>query len=222
MFDIQEYYNTPNSDTETKIVTTPHNIDDLIRDEINYFDRTDKHTKYEKDLFRNESHQIEVFYPKTSYDQNTKYLLTGNGIRSLLSMYPLKEKLQNISNIIIKPKYIKKDNIELTAMFIRKTGTLILYLTPTYYYEIENSENQIQNKKISTSIEKYSFGNRIVNFANLEEKNPTIHPLWHILSTIEKSDKEHIDKFFLRNNKTSTKENKLLNQISNYYEDRGY
>ena len=221
MFDIKEYYE-PQNFSETENLNPLNKIDDLIREEINYFIKMTKHNLYEKDLYRYENHQIEICKPSISYPFNNKYLSTSDNIRSLLSLYPIKNKIKHINNIILKPKHISKENIKLLAMYIRKTGTLILYLSPTHFYEIDNSKDNTQNKQIEKSIEKYNFGNRIINYLSTDSEKLTIHPLWHILSTIEKNNQEHIDKFFLRDTNIIKNENITLNQISNYYEERGY
>jgi hypothetical protein len=174
---------------------------------------------YRKERYKSRKHVIEIFSPKVDYIGSKFLMKNADQIRFLLSLYPEKRDLAGIDKIILRPRHIEAGRVELMALFLRKTKTLVHYLYVPHTYDIMRSKASIYNEYLQYDIPRMI--NRQYNGAD-HESDMMIPSLLYIISMIGSSGNE-VDKFFLRH-QTSDSDVILaqLDEISDLYSYQGY
>lgn len=203
MFDIREYYH----DDERAGAGNPgySEIDDNISSDIesivkgdacaNRFDKL-----YKVDRYKTEEHAIDILSPVISYPGSRSVLLSSDRIRSLLSFFPLKEKLDHVAKIVLKPSFIEVGGIELSAIYLRNIKTVVIYLNyPQTFGDTGKSGNETEKKQ-----------------------DLLINPFWKIIASIDNNSGNSIDKFFVKRDRFDNKIHALLSDISFFYKRHGY
>ena len=153
MFEIDQH------DSEYRMLNTRSNIqleiedidDDIYADFDNLINnRIDR--LYLKDKFKCNGFGVDIIYPGITYPGNKTINMRPDHIRFLLSLYPQKQDLGKVDRIILQPKHIEINSIELISFYIRRENTLVFYLYHPHYYEIKNSKFQDYTKFIPYSL----------------------------------------------------------------------
>lgn len=233
MFDIKEYYqdskHTPKntwdnfSDIEEDIAK---DVDSML---TNRFDNL-----YLRDRYKNNDVSMDIIYPRLSYPGNKSLVISPDKIRFLLSFYPDKESLTFIEKLVIRPRYIEIDNVELVSLYLGMKKILVLYLTHPFYYRLEDEG---ENKKFVSSDIQNFIKTKLLGSKSESRETGKIkaHPLWYIISTLSHTagtsdigtsspgyfDRK-IDKFFVRRGSIENATYQNLNDISLYYSRHGY
>ena len=233
MFDIKEYYqnsrHTPKnawdnlSDIEEDIT---RDVDSML---TNRFDNL-----YIRDRYKNNDISMEIIFPRLSYPGNKSLIISPDKIRFLLSFYPERNNLKFIEKLVIRPRYIEIENIELVSLYMNIKKILVLYLTHPFFYKIE--DEGMNKKFISNDIQNVIKMKLMGNKTDSREAGTIkAHPLWYIISTISRSadagtagkiqqdmNNRKIDKFFIKRGSIDNTTYQNLNDISLYYSRHGY
>lgn len=232
MFDIREYYQDDSfrrklnhidiSDIENDI---SYDLENLLK---NRFDNL-----YQRDSYKSKNRSIEIIYPNLAYPGNRSLMLNPDKIRFLLSSYPANHDIMNIDKIVIRPRYIEIDKVELASLYLNRERILVLYITHPYFYDIEDLKLVTAKNDKTVNFEKISRYSFLRNEnSSIKNQDIKIHPLWYIISIISlknslsggSSEKREnsIDKFFIKRNSLPDKIYQTLNDISFYYSRHGY
>jgi len=219
MFDIREYYNVSGfsghgfelevSEVDTDLVS---DIDSLLsqkRDEL-----------YKTVKFKTGDYSIEIVYPSLGYPGNSHLIMTPDRVRFLLSFYPYKQDFLKVEKILLRPRYIETGNIELAALYIKKSKILVLYLT---HSDVQSDSLKENDRFISIDLE-HIMDTRVIESSidkSRAKSGARVPLLWNILTVIN-PEGEKLDKFFIRRDKIDNKEYIALNDISYYYYRHGY
>lgn len=199
------------------------NIQNLLYDQyylLNQFNQS----AYLTDKYRQNNFNIDILYPGIAYTGASRSLIIRpDAIRFLLSLYPDKNQLENIEKIILRPRYIEVNGIELVSLYVRRKRILVYYLHNPYLYPINEYESETYSRSIISKMScmpdcVFSGKNKRV-YENLITRIP---PLWYILSLIKYSPDNMIDKFLFKKNNTMKDNTALLGDISLYYSRQGY
>ena len=232
MFDIKEYFSDFNDyirkgeyfstslETRTAEEDISSDIDNLLK---NRFD-----SLYLRDKFKHDSMGVEIIYPRITYPRRKVYIRSSDYIRFLLSLYPQKSDFENIDKIVLRPRHIEIEDIELMALYIRKRKILVLYLYTPHYYTIKNSKFKEYTELSNYSLPDLVNTSMITNLLNINSvisKTNTMKapPLWYILSIVSNSEDSNIDKFFIKKDRNHSRDiSRILDEISFYYSRHGY
>ena len=216
MFDIQEYFQSnhfPEPEPSYGIGDIEEDIsEDIDRLLTNRFDRL-----YLRDIYKHENRSIDIIYPRIAYPENRSLMLGPDKIRFLLSLYPAKENLRFIDKIVLRPRYVEIGSIELTSLYLKEKGILVIYLFHPYSYPLGKGRPEFTH----ISLEKLA-QQELVKDKNRSQS--VAHPLWYIISVIGQSgaDGNSIEKFFIKKNPINDSEYRMLNDISYFYSQHGY
>ncbi len=223
MFDIKEYYfnyQYNNSGLGQDISDFEDDVSSAIDSLLN--SRMDD--LYLRDTYKHQHGKVEIVFPSLSYPKSSSLMLTPDKIRYLLSFYPHKANLENTEKIVLRPHYTSVGDIELISLYLRKKGVLVVYLFHPHFYRIAESDftGATQNGDVDlSSIKKaYFSGNRSPVSGTSSELY--IHPLWYMLSLIERDETDAVDKFFIKRSQMHINLNESLNDISSFFTRNGY
>lgn len=199
------------------------NIQDFLYNQDNQSNQF-SHSIYLTDKYRYDNRHIDIIYPGISYPGGHKSLITrSDTIRFLLSLYSDKHHLENIEKIVLRPRYIEVNGIELVSLYIRRKRLLVYYLHNHYLYPVNEVESEVYSKSILNNISCMSDCRLSNKDTRSNEKRITrIPPLWHILSLVSYSPDNKIDKFLFKKNNTIKDNTAVLEDISLYYGRQGF
>jgi len=219
VFDIREYYNTPHNRHETTGYSVSE-IDEDIHEDIDNllnhrFDRL-----YKSDTYKYGSRGITIIYPAINYPGSRSIMMGPDRARSLLSVYPERSDLPKISRIVLRPRFIDIGSVELVALYLRKSRTLVYYLFHPHYYSMLNAGQAFTSSAGSCAPGPASPGFQASTDSGDNEFR--IHPLWYIISHVNDTGPDVIEKFFIKKEFFNSKTGEILNDISFYYSRHGY
>lgn len=218
MFDIKEYYNNYKSiDLDHEIV----NINDDINDDIenllsSRFDRL-----YARDRFKYSNYSIDIIHPTLSYNGNKSIMTTADKVRYLLSFYPDKTKFENIDKIVLRPRFIEVNNVELVSLYLREKKIIVMYMIHPHLYQI-NSQGHRHSDFISLDLDRMLEHKATGPEKNNSESDIFIHPLWYVISNTSYKKDDKIDKFFIKKEMMNNTIYEMLIDASFYYSRHGY
>jgi hypothetical protein len=193
-------------------------IDDEIFADIELVGKRRFSALYSTERYKYKKHSIEILVPKLDYTQKTVLLKDADHVRFLLSLYPDKRDLDCVEKIILRPRHIENNRIELMALFLRAKKTLVLYLFAPHAYDITASRAAEYNEFIPFD------SARMINRANGSgrDSDMMVPPLLYIISMLGHSGNE-IDKFFVRaQDQGGDRVLVELDEISEFYRKNGY
>ncbi|MGL4369190.1 MAG: hypothetical protein ACRCUT_05895 [Spirochaetota bacterium] len=175
---------------------------------------------YGCDRFKQEKHGIDIFYPYIEYPAARPYIKGPDHIRYLLSIYPDPADLRLIDTIILRPRHIESAGVELMALYIRRTKTLVQYLYSPHSCDISASISAQYN-------EFHPFDmTRMINraFHGADRDNDTqVAPLLYLISLLPDAGGNDIDKFLLRHDSAENGSVRAdLDGVSSFYSRYGY
>ncbi len=234
MFDIKEYYSNSREAQqnvgEFSIHTDLSNIEEDISRDMDSLLAGRFGSLYLTDRYKNSGISAEILYPKLTYPGNRSLIITPDKIRFLLSFYPEKSEIKLIEKIVIRPRYIEIENVELVSLYIARNRLLVLYLTHPFFYRLDDGA---KNKKfLSADIQNFIRTKLLGNkFDAKESYKIKAHPLWYIISTISQSagdtankagENNGMEKFFVKRSAVDNITYESLNDISLFYSRHGY
>ena len=225
MFDIHDYYNESAQHIEhSDLQVEVGDIDEDISTDIDSLLKNRFDSLYLKDKFKKGGNTIELIYPRISYSHHRALIKSPDHIRFLLSLYPYKSDLENVEKIVLKPRHVILGSVELMSLYMRKNKILVLYLHQPHMYRLQESSMREYAEFMPLNIQSLLKDNQIANTVNTQKKDELkIPPLWYVLSLIQSSDDDRIDKFFIkRSGKFGNKISATLDEISFFYARHGY
>lgn len=222
MFDIRDYY-TGNDGHAGDMRQDIVNINDDITSDIENLFSSRFERLYIRDRYKHEDVAIEILHPRLSYPGASSLIVNPDKIRYLLSFYPERSALRSLERIVLRPRYIEVGNVELVALYLRRRGTLVIYLHHPHFYQVSAAffgslgargaglEQVLQDRLMEDTI-RGNPGDELVH----------IHPLWYILSIVNRADDDAVDKFFIRKDTIADSMYGVLNDISIYFSNHGY
>ena len=219
MFDIQEYYNENAGNDGESFSLNVSEIEDDIAWDIDQLLKKRFEKLYVTDRYRTESKSIDIIHPTLSYPEKRSLITTSDRVRFILSLFPDKKSLDHIDRIVLRPRYIELNSIELTALYLKKNRILVLYLCHPHMYQAEHLRNPEPARFISVELHNLTGGRFI------QANRGNIHPLWYYISTIaagQASMDETIEKFFVKKTPINDSEYRALIDISYFYTRHGY
>ncbi len=174
---------------------------------------------YTSDIFKRGGRTIEILYPALGCPGSRPIARGPNHVRFLLSLYPYASDLESIEKIILRPRYVELDNIEIIALFFRRKKILVQYLHHPFYYETTGLRFHEYSEFTPIDLSKVHNTSLAVKSPATSLKKLHIPPLWYVLSIIETSGEDLIDKFFLR--REGPIDSRLI-ETSFYYSRHGY
>jgi hypothetical protein len=174
---------------------------------------------YKRDKFKSGKDAIDIIYPRHNSIELKDQINSPDNIRFLLSLYPVKEDLCKIKNIILRPRHIEIENTELISLFMCREKTLIYYLHHPFLYLTEKSDFFIFNnslKPVISELHKKSFKFN----ENIEKEHLYIPPIWYIISTLLSSSDDRIENYFVKRNTVAN--SGIIHDISYQYSLMGY
>ncbi len=185
-------------------------IDNLL---ANRFD-----SLYLKDIYKRQNSAIEIIYPRIQYSHHRVLLKSPDYFRFLLSLYPFASDLENVAKIVIRPRHVVLGNVELMGLYLHRKKIMVIYLHQPHFYSLKTS--RFARFAEFTPL-AYMLQSKVINSQNSENDPYLIPPLWYMLSVIEASPLDKVDKFLLRCDTTS-KLQAALDEISFFYGRHGY
>jgi hypothetical protein len=215
MFDIGEYCaeypNAVGDDSHEAIdFELVSDISDLVAGEAGRL--------YLNDRYRNKGVLVEIMYPADSHASLYSRMLSPERLRFLLSLYPRRIDLQRLSRIVIRPRYIEAGEIELAALYIKSSRTLVLYLTSSGF----GSGGEGDPEFVSESLEKITLSKIITDSLDSGRDGSAIPALWNIISIIDPDGEDGVEKFFIRRTDAGERLVAALYEISEHYTALGY
>lgn len=219
LFDIYEYYNEePRQNPEQAIPGFEEDLEFTIDSIL----EPGPDSIYHKDRFKYRNKVIDILYPKLAYP-GKQVLITPDRVRFLLSFYPMKSDFAHLNRIIIMPRHVEINDVELAALYLRKKRTLVFYLTHPHFYRMsEESFNGLPRFKPVDLQGLFETKTTSSPVSGTEEKHLMVHPIWYFLSVIESSGENIIDKFLIKQQSSNSTIYEILRDISYYYSSRGY
>lgn len=216
MFDFYDYESATAGEMSTENALE---IDYDLSASIEEITRNRARTLYASDVFKRRGKAIEILYPSLGYPGNRALVKGPNHVRFLLSLYPYASDLESVEKIILRPRYIEMDNIEIVALYLRKKKILVQYLHHPFYYETAGLRFHEYSEFAPIDLSKIHNTNLAVKSPQTALRKLRIPPLWYVLSIIESSNEDLIDKFFLK--REGSIDPRLI-ETSFYYSRHGY
>jgi hypothetical protein len=194
-------------------------LDEEIASDVEMIRRGIKSYLYETDRFKQQRHGIEIIHPRIEYPLGRSVVRGPDWVRFQLSLYPVHSDLKLIDTIILRPRHIESGNVELMALYIRSSKTLVHYLYLPHDCEMEGSISAAYNEFVPYD------RNRTINrsFHRTGSGHDTaISPLLYIISMIPPKGGNEIDKFFLRHDDSNAALLMTLDDVSHFYARHGY
>ena len=101
---------------------------------------------YDVDRFRQRKISIDVYFPRIDYPLGKQLLHNPDSVRFQLSLCPDDADLSLIHSIVLKPRHIESGGVELMALYMRETKTLVLYLHLPHNFSAEESISSAYNE----------------------------------------------------------------------------
>jgi len=218
MFDIKEYFDNKISNRLIHF----EEMDDQIIENFNTEIPDKNKLLYEMDKYKTEDHSITILYPTINFFPNQKLLLKPNTLKFNLSFYPQKKDLKKIDTILIKPKYIATNNIELMSIFIQENKLLVIYLFTPHLYDIPIDNSDVFSNFKLSSLEKITNKNFIKKSKIETTGRIKAHPLWYLLQTVSDGNNNKIEKFFINNKQMDWHLQNKIEETSLFFEEHGY
>jgi len=215
MFDITEYIEKDSIFYNNEI----ENLDDEIDSDISRLLIDKSENLYASDKYKYQFNSINILYPKLKYPGTQSLILNPDRIKFLLSFYPYKGHFKNLNTIILRPRYIESDDMELVSLYLKESKTIVLYLTRPHHYFMTTIED---SSFISTDLDRIFKSKLLGSITNEADASIKIHPLWYVLSTVATKGNKSIDKFFIKNDFSNIKSREILSTISYFYSRNGY
>ncbi|HEY1405230.1 MAG TPA: hypothetical protein VF857_01350, partial [Spirochaetota bacterium] len=194
-------------------------IDDEIINDIDLISRNHLNSLYDIERYKYRKHSIALHFPKIEHPAASHIIKSRDNLRFILSLYPTKDDLRAVDRIIMRPRHIESGGIELMALYIRSSKTLVHYLYVPHSYDINHTDISLYNE--DTVFEVSQMVNRNVHHLPRDDENQ-IHPLLYILSMLYSSGNA-VDKFFVR---IDALDNagilSQLDEVSDHYTRHGY
>lgn len=191
---------------EQELITKLDDIYNGIRSNLYHFDK-----------FKTKQSDIDIITPAVTTPYTAKKLFPDSDyLKNKLSLYPDKRELQLLERILVIPKYIAQESLELVAIYSRARQTLALYPSLPHLYSIDNLNDNIQRliiRELSTTPPKQ------------QSVKTEIDPLWYIISTVNDNlvpDSNCLDKFFVNNTPEDKNMQAILHEMTEYYTKTGY
>ena len=194
-------------------------LDEEIASDVETIRSGIKSVLYETDRFKQQRHGIEIIYPRIEYPFGRAVVRGPDWVRFQLSLYPVHSDLKLINTIILRPRHIESGNVELMALYIRSSKTLVHYLYLPHDCEMEGSISAAYNEFVPYD------RNRTINRSfhrTGSGHDTTISPLLYIISMIPQKGGNEIDKFFLRHDASDGALLTKLDDVSHFYARHGY
>lgn len=194
-------------------------IDDEIANDVDLISRNRISRLYDVERYKCLDHSIAILFPVVEHPSAANIIKSRDSMRFLLSLYPEKKDLRAIDRIIMRPRHIEAGGIELMALYIRASKTLVHYLYAPHSYDIGAMNTSVYNEQTAFEINRVV--NRNVKHIPRDEEHQ-VQPLLYILSLIDIAGNP-VDKFFV---KTDPNDNagiiSQINDVSDYYARHGY
>jgi len=195
-----------------------NDIDDDISSDIENLLANRFDSLYLKDIYKKNNICIDIIYPRVQYGHHRVLLKSPDYIRFLLSLYPFPSDLENLQKIVLRPRHIILGNVELMSLYLQQKKILVVYLHHPHFYSLKTSRFA-QFSELTPMI--HMLQGKIMK-TNMHENDPyLIPPLWYMVSIIESSSENKVDKFLLRCD-SSSKLRAVLDEISFFYGRHGY
>ncbi len=209
MFDIREYY--INDSLPSRDNTTLISIEEEVYDNVSEIITSRFDPLYRKDTYRHDRGSVTLYSPVRHFSR-MGLLPTTDRVRSILSLYPEKEDLKAIRNLILRPRYVETGGTELMALYLPERKTLV-----TYLFDRERFSGTVSTRKLRTG-----------KLTPADHPEPENHsgvkgdPLWYILSILAKNSPEKTQSFcFTHDVQTSLSYRELID-LSCLYSRNGY
>jgi hypothetical protein len=217
MFDIQEYYSEGRVRENGERIFSIEEVEEDISQDIDILLKNRFGRLYLTDRYKRLGRTIDIIYPALNYPEKRSLIMTADKVRFQLSLYPEKDHLENIDRVVLRPRFVEINSIELSSLYIRKDRILVLYLTHPHMYGRLQSAGTSASEFISVELQNLSVAGR------LQQARSGIHPLWHYISLIAGNDSgAAIDKFFIRKTPVNDADYRSLLDISYFFSRHGY
>jgi len=205
MFDIQEYLSDERHDTEAETKSLEKDIscdiDQLLKSRFQNL--------YARDRYKYGTKKIDIIHPLLTYPGKRSLFITPDKVRFNLSIHPDKGNLEYIDRIIIRPRYVEINGIELAAIYLKKSQSLVLYLTHPYTV---NQPEEFVLFELSKPTLKCPKDGKL-----------NISPINRYISIIAQQPKdEAIEKFFVKVTPLNDADYQILLDTSYFYSRHGY
>lgn len=207
MFNIYEYYSDEVLTASFSSGFARETVEDIesdIRSDIDQIFANPLQGLYLTERYKFGSGGVEILYPALGCPERHSLMLTPDKLRFSLSVHSSREELRAIERILIRPRYVKMHDAELTALYLWDRAALILYLT------YPNSARTANRDLVARG------------------RARELHPISGYISVIASgaanalSKASRMEKFFLKRNGRSRETVKALENISDFYSRHGY
>ncbi|MBN2039288.1 MAG: hypothetical protein JW864_04565 [Spirochaetes bacterium] len=193
-----------------------------IEDEI-YYDlkNTGNRTLFRKDYFKKNGHIIDILSPEEVIPGSRSVLNNADTVRFMLSLYPYEDDLLKIASVVLQPRHIEINGIELAGIYVANEKMLVLYMHSRILFHSDDIKFDNYSKILTYALSNYY--NEHINIYDENAGKSGIPSLWYVLSTISFSTEDRIEKFFIRTDNTQT--GSILHKLSDisfYYSRLGY
>jgi len=205
MFDIHEYCNDERPDTEAQIKS----LEEDISCDIDQLLKSRFQNLYERDRYKHGTKSIDIIHPLLAYPGKRPLFMTPDKVRFNLSIHPDKSDLERIDRIIIRPRYIEINGIEFAAIYLKKSRSMVLYLThphtvnqPEEFVSVELPELTLNRPR---------------------DSKVNITPMNRYISIIARQPvSAAVEKFFVKVTPLNDANYQLLLDMSYFYSRHGY
>lgn len=217
MFDIREYC-VQNGDFSP--ADSRESIEEELVSDIDTLLQKPAENLYVCDRYKHGGISIDLVYPSQQHHSLFSYLLSPDRARFMLSLYPYRSDLSRISRIIMRPRYIEAGDIELAALYIKRSRTLVFYLANPGSDAAGMDDNP---KFVSASLDRITGSKIIGDSIDRTRKEKTGVPLlWNIISVIDAEGDGEVEKFFLKRESVEGRDYAALQDISRHFKRLGY
>jgi hypothetical protein len=209
MFDIRDYYSRESSDSRRENPLS--SIEEEVYGNVSEIISSRFDPLYRTDTYRYESGSVTIYSPARQFD-SMGLLPTSDRVRSLLSLYPDRENLKAIRNLILRPRYVETAGTELMALYLPEGKTLV-----TYLFDRERFSGKISTRKLRTG-----------NLTPADHPEPENHsgikgdPLWYVLSILAENRPDRTHSFCFTHDVQNSPSYRELIDLSCIYSRNGY
>ena len=205
MFDIQEYCNDERANTEAQTKS----LEEDISCDIDQLLKTRFKNLYARDRYKHGTKSIDIIHPLLTYPGKRSLFMTADKVRFNLSIHPDKNSFESIDRIIIRPRYIELNGIELAAIYLRKSRNMVLYLTHPYTANQPEEFVSVELPELTLSRPK--------------DSKVTASPINRYISIIARQpETAAIEKFFVKITPINDADYQVLLDMSYFYSRHGY
>ncbi|MCL2025565.1 MAG: hypothetical protein FWG92_02025 [Leptospirales bacterium] len=211
MFDIQEYLNDERHDTEAQTKSLEkdisYDIDRLLKGRFQNL--------YAHDRYKYGTKNIDIVHPLLTYPGKRSLFMTPDKVRFSLSIHPEKSDFEYIDRIIIRPRYAEVNGIELAAIYLKKSQSMVLYLTHPYTVSQPEEFVLVELPELMRT--------ELAHNPPPKDSKVNINPINRYISIIAHQPKDAaIEKFFLKVNPINDADYQVLLDMSYFYSRHGY